>query len=187
MFTGIIEAKGTLHRSNGRLIVESNLVAAPGDSVAVNGCCLTHVGGEELSFDVSDETLRRTTLGDLASGTEVNLESAIKAGKPMGGHFVLGHVDAVGKLLRRKPGQSGEEFRFQVPIDGAKYLVDKGSIAIDGVSLTVVEPNDHEFSAWLIPHTLRATCFNAMQPGTQVNIEYDVLARYLERLLQFRG
>jgi len=187
MFTGIIEAKGTLRKSNGRVIVEANLDAAPGDSIAVNGCCLTHLGGDKLSFDVSDETLRRTTLGDLPDGTEVNLEAALKAGKPMGGHFVLGHVDAVGTLLWRKRGQSGEEFRFQVPDSGAKYLVDKGSIAVDGVSLTVVEPSANEFSVWLIPHTLSETCFNAMQPGTQVNIEYDVLARYLERLLQSRG
>lgn len=187
MFTGIIEAKGTLRKSKGGVIVETDLVAARGDSIAVNGCCLTHLGGDKLSFDVSDETLRRTTLGDLPDGSEVNLESALKAGKPIGGHFVLGHVDAVGKLLWRKSGQSGEEFRFQVPVSGAKYLVDKGSIAVDGVSLTVVEPSANEFSVWMIPHTLSATCFAAMQPGSHVNVEYDVLARYIEGLLQSRG
>lgn len=183
MFTGIIEAKGIWRRNGCRIFVESSLNASAGDSIAVNGCCLTHLGGELLTFDLTEETLKRTTLGSIPNASEVNLESAIKAGAPMGGHFVLGHVDGVGQLLSR----NGEEFRFSVPIDGAKYLVDKGSIAIDGASLTVVEPANNEFSVWMIPHTLESTCFGKLEAGARVNIEYDILARYLERLLIGRG
>ncbi len=187
MFTGIIEAKGVLTRSGSRVTVTSLISVEAGASVSVNGCCLTHIGGDGLIFDLSDETLDRTTLGSIPGGTHVNLETALKAGSPMGGHFVLGHVDTVGKLLWRKPGKSGEELRFQVAESGEKYLVDKGSIAIDGVSLTVVEPQQNEFSVWMIPHTLDQTCFSNMQPGASVNVEYDVLARYLDKLLAARG
>lgn len=183
MFTGIVQAKGTLKRDGSRIFIATSLKANPGESIAVNGCCLTHVGGEQLTFDLTRETLTRTTLGELPDGAEVNLEPAIKAGSPMGGHFVLGHVDAVGELESR----DGEIFRFEIPVEGAKYLVDKGSIAINGVSLTVIKPIGNEFSVALVPHTLKNTTFENMQPGTRVNVEYDILARYLERLLENRG
>jgi riboflavin synthase alpha subunit len=145
-----------------------------GGSVAIDGCCLTHRGGTLLQFDLSDETYDRTTLGSLEEASHVNVEAALRAGDPIGGHFVTGHVDGVGKFL----GSSGEEFRFEAPADAEPFLADKGSIAIAGVSLTVIRPKGIEFSVALIPHTLQSTTLGRLHPGDPVNIEYDVLARY---------
>lgn len=183
MFSGIIEAVGVVLAKNRRLVVRAaELCVQEGESVSVNGCCLTHVGGDDLTFDLSEETLRCTNLGDLKSGDKVNLETAIKAGAPMGGHFVLGHVDAVGEFI----GKESDEYRFTLPKEGARYLVQKGSIAINGVSLTVVlrEGDETTFSVALIPHTLEKTNLGDLKPGDKVNLEYDLLAKLLEKLLK---
>jgi riboflavin synthase len=130
-----------------------------------------------LEFDLSLETYDRTTFGSLEDGSRVNVEAALRAGDAIGGHFVTGHVDGVGEFL----GSDGEDFRFRVPSDGEGFLVDKGSIAIAGVSLTVVRPVGLEFSVAVIPHTLSATTLGSLAVGDGVNIEYDVLARYARR------
>ena len=148
-----------------------------GGSVAIDGCCLTQRGGTILQFDLSDETYERTTLGGLEEGSSVNVEAALRAGDPIGGHFVTGHVDGVGRFL----GSSGEEYRFQAPQGAEPYLADKGSIAVAGVSLTVIQPEGLEFSVALIPHTLESTTFGGLRRGDPVNIEFDLLARYARR------
>lgn len=181
MFTGIIRGVGEIVGVGTRIFVKSPFNADIGASVAVNGCCLTHTGGTDLTFDLSAETLERTTLGAAQIGQIVNLEPAIRAGEELGGHFVLGHVDGIGELVEVEQGSSGKRFRFRVP--EGKYLVDKGSIAIDGISLTVVNPSDREFDAWIIPHTEENTTLKSLSIGDKVNVEYDVLSRYLERLL----
>ncbi|MCH8275541.1 MAG: riboflavin synthase [Armatimonadetes bacterium] len=186
MFTGIVQAVGTIVRAGSRLEVSVELceTVRVGDSVAVNGCCLTHLGGDNLAFDLSEETLKRTNLGALQGGDRVNLETAVRAGEPIGGHFVLGHVDAAGRFLGRREGETGTEFQFEAPDDGARFLADKGCITIDGVSLTVVEPQGGRFSVWIVPHTLENTNLGGLEPGGAVNLEYDLIARYLERLQQ---
>jgi riboflavin synthase len=184
MFTGIVQDVGAVMQSGARLVVAARFHAGIGDSIAVNGCCLTHVGGGDLTFDLSEETLSRTALGDLRVGDHVNLESAVRAGQPLGGHFVLGHVDGVGELKSKGEREGGWEYRFAVPRGGEKYLVDKGSITIDGVSLTVVRPAGPMFSVHLIPHTLAATTLGEMEAGARANLEYDVIARYVEGLVR---
>ncbi|KAA0225591.1 MAG: Riboflavin synthase [Fimbriimonadales bacterium] len=188
MFTGIVQAVGRTLSVGHRLEVAAALPRVPsvGDSVAINGCCLTHIGGDALTFELSDETLARTTFGRLSQNTAVNVELALRVGDPMGGHFVSGHVDCVGALLRRESGAAGERFTFRAPDEFAKYLVDKGSITVDGVSLTVVEPNANDFHVWLIPHTLESTTLGQMREGSEVNLEFDLLARYVERILIYR-
>lgn len=188
MFTGIVQAVGSTLSVGHRLEVAAALPRVPsvGDSVAINGCCLTHIGGEALTFELSEETLARTTLGRLTPNMPVNVELALRVGDPMGGHFVSGHVDCVGTLLRRESGTAGERFTFRAPERFAKYLVDKGSIAVDGVSLTVVEPSANEFHVWLIPHTLDSTTLGRMREGSEVNLEFDMLVRYVERILMYR-
>lgn len=155
-----------------------------GESVAVNGCCLTVVrsGVNDATFDLSEETLARTNLGLLREGSHVNVERAMKPNDRFGGHIVQGHVDAVGELVSRQPSETGEVFRFRVPLDGDVFLIDKGSIAVDGISLTVVHPDNCEFDVWVIPHTLSQTTLGAIQPGAAVNLEYDVVAKYVQRL-----
>ena len=148
-----------------------------GGSVAIDGCCLTHLGDSLLQFHLSDETYQRTTLGALEEGSEVNVEVALRAGDPIGGHFVAGHVDGIGRFL----GSAGEEYRFEAPPDGEPFLADKGSVAISGVSLTVIRPTALEFSVALVPHTLQNTTLGRLRAGDSVNIEYDVLARYARR------
>lgn len=179
MFTGIVQCVGTVvSTGNARLEVDApSLPYWPpdGGSIAIDGCCLTHTGGAPLTFDLSDETLSRTTLGLLREGSQVNVEAALRAGEPIGGHFVTGHVDGMGAFL----GSSGEEFRFSAPTGGERYLADKGAITIAGVSLTVVRPAGLEFSVALIPHTLQATTLGSLSSGDPVNIEFDVLARYV--------
>lgn len=154
-----------------------------GESVAVNGCCLTAVAvGERLEFDLSEETLRRTALGGVEPGMKLNLERALRPIDRMGGHFVQGHVDGVGQLLSRTPAEAGEVFRFQVPEEGSRYLIDKGSIALDGISLTIVKPQGSEFEVWVIPHTLAETNLQTLLPGARVNVEFDMVAKHIVAL-----
>lgn len=185
MFTGIVEQVGqVVSLGNGRLSLQaagSDWVL--GESIAVNGCCLTLVSSEpNLAFDLSDETLRRTSLGALSQGSLVNLERAMPATGRFGGHFVSGHVDALGEVVEIVPQELGTRTRFAAPEEYARYLVDKGSVAVDGVSLTVVQPLGAHFDVWLIPHTLENTNLRAARVGSKVNLEFDMIAKYVERL-----
>ena len=193
MFTGIVQAIGTisaLHQRQGDLELEiapgdlKLAGARVGDSIAVSGVCLTIARLPASGFvaDVSRETLACTTLGAAAVGRAVNLELALRAGEPMGGHLVAGHVDGVGRLLARREDGRSWRFEFAVPETLARYIAPKGSICIDGVSLTVNEVDGARFGVNLIPHTLTVTTLGALQADGRVNIEVDLLARYLERL-----
>ena len=179
MFTGIIQSIGTIKEPGNQLVIEGTLPYDPptGGSIAVSGCCLTRIEGKDLTFDLTEETLNRTTLGQLETGDKVNLEAALREGDPMGGHFVQGHVDSRGKFLQR----DGERFYFEAPPEGAQFLFDKGSICIDGVSLTLIEPRGPRFTVSLIPHTLESTTLGLLREGQEVNLEYDVLAKYALR------
>lgn len=201
MFTGIVEELGRVDAITDlgdsiRLTIRGPKVlsdAAHGDSIAVNGCCLTVAGQTAQTFDadVMAESLDRTSLGDLAVGDPVNLERAMPAGARLGGHIVQGHVDGTGRILDRTPSDNWEVVRISLDADIAKYLVDKGSITVDGTSLTVVEVVDAPssgtgqpwFSVSLIPTTLEETTLGAKVPGDRVNLEVDILAKYVERLL----
>lgn len=192
MFTGLIQAKGRIEsRVGGRLVVSARGAwegdpLVHGESIAVNGCCLTLVGMEEgMAFDLSEETFARTSLGELHPGSEVNLERAMKMGDRLGGHIVQGHVDGVGTCLSIEGLDGSWTFRFRAP-GGGKYLIDKGSVSVEGISLTVVEPVEDEFSVAVIPHTFSATSLGSMAPGQKVNIEFDVLAKHVEKLLESR-
>jgi riboflavin synthase len=197
MFTGIVEELGTVERVERqsdavRLSVRATTVledAATGDSIAVNGCCLTVAERTDDSWtaDVMAETLAKTGLGSLASGDRVNLERAVTAGTRLGGHLVQGHVDAVGHVVRRDPGEHWDVVTIGMPADLAPYLVDKGSITVDGVSLTVVKAGDESFTVSLIPETLRRTTLGFREPGDAVNLEVDVIGKYVARQLQARG
>jgi riboflavin synthase len=179
MFTGIVREVGRVASFDGRrLVVEAETHAAAGDSVAVDGVCLTAVDGSQLAFDVVDETLGRTTLGALKAGDRVNLEPALRAGDPMGGHLVQGHVDGLGRVR-----SIGEPVWIDAPVELLRYTVEKGSITVDGVSLTVAALDDQGFAVALVPHTLEATTLGALEPGDPVNLEVDVLAKYVEKLL----
>lgn len=192
MFTGIVESLGeVVSRDGGRMEVRPEPHFAPegfaeGESVAVNGCCLTVLPGEGLRFDLSPETLDRTSLGSLAPGTRVNLERAMAMGGRLGGHVVQGHVDATGTFEGSRPEGNSVVMRFRAPEGYGRYLIDKGSVAIEGVSLTVVRPQGDTFEVWVIPHTLERTNLGALNPGDRVNLEFDVLAKYVERLLEAR-
>ncbi len=194
MFTGIVQAVGciadiTQRDPERRLrITAPGLPAArmrPGDSIAVNGVCLTvaEAGDGEFVADASLETLRLTTLGTLASGSAVNLEPALTLADPLGGHLVSGHVDDTGEVRSVDPRGESALLVFRVPGPLSRYIARKGSICIDGVSLTVNTVSDRDFSVNLVPHTLEHTIMRFYAPGTRVNIEVDLLARYLERLL----
>jgi len=194
MFTGIIAGHGTLVRSepvggDRRLTVRSQSVDLAGvhlgDSIAVNGVCLTVVQLGEASFsaDVSRETLAVTTLKDWREVDELNLELALQPQSRLGGHIVSGHVDGIGELVSRRPDGRSERLVFRVPQALARYIAHKGSVCIDGVSLTVNEVQADTFGVNIIPHTAERTTLHAFRPGRQVNIEVDVIARYLERLL----
>jgi riboflavin synthase len=193
MFTGLVEEVGTVVglESLGdsvRLTVRGTVVtadAAHGDSIAVNGCCLTvtDLGPEQFSADVMAESLDRTSLGDLTAGSAVNLERAVAAGARLGGHIVQGHVDGTGTLLDRTPSTHWEILRFALPAALSRYLVEKGSITVDGVSLTVVDVTDDSFSVSLIPTTLADTTLGTRKPGDRVNLEVDIVAKYVERLV----
>jgi riboflavin synthase len=168
----------------GRLVVEARLEAAPGDSIAVDGVCLTVVANEDatLAFDAVPETLARTSLGTLDHGSRVNLEPALRAGEPLGGHIVQGHVDGVGAFR----GVTHDLHWFDAPGDLMRYVVEKGSIAVQGTSLTVAATDKRGFAVALIPHTLQATTLGALGPGAPVNLEVDVLAKYVEKLVAQR-
>ncbi len=201
MFTGLIEEKGTITEvedlgDSVRLTIRGPLVvsdAQHGDSIAVSGVCLTVMGQGADSFeaDVMKESLDKTSLGDLRVGDEVNLERATKAGARLGGHIVQGHVDGTGRILDRTPSEHWEVVRIGLPPELAKYLVAKGSVTVDGTSLTVVDvvdgtPSSQEgpwFSVSLIPTTLAETTLGTKGPGDRVNLEVDILAKYVERLL----
>lgn len=194
MFTGIVKELGEVAEvvasaEGARLSIRAPQLAARvqvGDSVAVNGVCLTVVQQQEglLYFDAVQETLRRSNLGALRRGERVNLEDALRAGEPMGGHFVQGHVDTTGMVRQLTPQGNAVVMTVHVGEEWSRYVVPKGSVAIDGVSLTVVDVGRDEFSVWLIPHTRAVTTLGRRQVGDRVNVEFDVLAKYVEKLLQ---
>jgi len=192
MFTGLIEDTGraaSFHRSGeaGVLVVETALPVAEiaiGDSVAVNGACLTVTarGSHSLTFDVSPESISRTTVGKLKSGDRVNLERALRVGDRLGGHIVSGHIDCTGTLTRSENRSGNHQLRFSLPAEHARFLVEKGSVTIDGVSLTVNEISWDGFSVNIIPHTYSSTNLAFLKSGDQVNIETDIIGKYVERL-----
>lgn len=188
MFTGIVEEKGSVvERAGSRLVISARTVledSGIGASIAVNGCCLTVVerGDDWWSADVSDETWSRTNLGDLGPGDPVNLERPMAAGGRFGGHVVLGHVDAVGTVVSPAPS-----LVVRIPRDLMRYVVEKGSCTIDGISLTVFNLGEDTFEVAVIPHTAEVTTLGVRHAGDRVNIEIDVLAKHVERLLGDRG
>ncbi len=196
MFTGIVEELGEVValESSGDsavLVVNAPTVADDarhGASIAVNGVCLTVVGsaGRELSFDVMAETLKRSVIGSLHPRDKVNLERAVRADGRLDGHIVQGHVDGSGVVITRTPGDAWEAVRFGLPGELSRYVAVKGSIAVDGVSLTVTDVGDDWFEVGLIPETLRATTLGTKPPGAAVNLEVDVLAKYVARLVGAR-
>ncbi|TDC66587.1 riboflavin synthase [Streptomyces hainanensis] len=196
MFTGIVEEQGeviALDRAgdSARLRLSCSVVTegtGHGGSIAVNGVCLTviELGEGEFTADVMAETLARSTIGGLVPGDRVNLERPMALGDRLGGHLVQGHVDGTATLLDRAPGDHWDLVTFTLPAELARYVVDKGSITVDGVSLTVVEAGDDRFSIGLIPTTLDLTTLGAKRPGDQVNLEVDVVGKYVERLLGHR-
>ena len=197
MFTGIVRERGRLVSREGgeagtTLRVEAPRTAAAtvvGDSVAVNGVCLTAttVEGAELAFEAVAETMRRTALGRLPPGGAVNLEPALRAGEPLGGHIVQGHVDGVGRVRRLHLQETGALLEVEAPPEILRRCVEKGSIAVDGVSLTIASLNEDSFEIALVPHTLAATTLGDIRAGHEVNLEADVLAKYVERALESRG
>ncbi len=196
MFTGIIEEIGTVRGirdvSKGALLticakaVVSGLRA--GDSIAVNGVCLTvtRAGHDEFACDLSSETVQGTTLGGLDIDAQVNLERPLSIGARLGGHFVQGHADGVGRLRSRSGGRGAHDLVFEYPSELERYIVRKGSIAVDGISLTIAAIREMTFSVAVIPFTLKMTNLGRMKPGTAVNIEVDILGKYIERFLQAR-
>ena len=193
MFSGIVSAVGTvLAAEEGRLSVSQGFAERPalGASVSVNGACLTVTGfsGGGLDFDLAPETRRRTNLGRLTAGDGVNLELPLRLDTRLDGHLVLGHVDAVVRVLEVRPGDVGRELRLELPVELARLVSEKGSVAVDGVSLTVARlgAKGADFEVALIPHTLDSTIAGGYRVGSRVNLEVDVVARYLERLLPTR-
>ncbi|POM24048.1 Riboflavin synthase [Actinomadura rubteroloni] len=193
MFTGIVEELGEITAveplaDSARLAIRGPLVtedAVHGASIAVNGVCLTVVETRDGIFtaDVMKETLDRSSLGALKAGSRVNLERPVRLNDRLGGHLVQGHVDGVGTLISREPGERWDVVTFSLPEDLARYVVDKGSITVDGISLTVVEATKDRFSVSLIPTTLDLTTLGHKVPGDPVNLEVDVVAKYVERML----
>ncbi len=193
MFTGIVEGKGIvknlLPRNKGREIT----VEVPfdlstdhvGDSIAINGACLTVTGikGNRFRADVSEESLSRTTLGALKKGEPVNLERALKLGDRMGGHLVTGHIDGIGTLAKKEP--AGESIRLEIEAEKTllRYAVEKGSVTVNGVSLTINEVGERSFSLNIIPHTLEVTTLGAIKRGDKINLEMDIIGKYVERLM----
>lgn len=197
MFTGIVEETGRVaafvqdakawHLS---IAARQTLAGtAVGDSIAVNGCCLTvvRIVGSELQFDVLEETRRLTNFADLAGGAPVNLERSVRFDGKMGGHFVTGHIDGLGAIEVIEPRGADTYLRVRAPAGSGRYLIHKGSIAIDGISLTVAEVAGDAFAVWLIPHTLAATNLGTRRAGERVNLEFDLLGKYVEKLLQSRA
>jgi riboflavin synthase len=182
MFTGIVRERGRVASfDDGHLVVHSGIAAEIGDSVSVDGVCLTVTDARDgrLAFDVVVETLNRTK----PFGNEVNLEPALRAGDPLGGHYVQGHVDAVGRVRSVAPEGDGKRVWIDGEPDVLRYLVEKGSITVEGVSLTVADLDGDGFAVALVPHTLASTTLDGVSPGDEVNLETDVLAKYVERLL----
>src|SRR2546430_13614258 len=185
MFTGIVEELGHLRERDGnRFVFDASVVLEDmkiGDSIAHNGCCLTvvEIGPGWYAVDVVDESLSRTNLGDLRPGDPVNLERPVRAADRLGGHIVQGHVDAVGEIVAPAP-----HLRVRMPTDLLRYVVEKGSITVDGCSLTVVQPLDDGFTVAVIPHTMAVTTLGHKGRGGRVNLEVDVIAKYVERLLR---
>jgi riboflavin synthase len=194
MFSGIVEALGTVAEIRSeppgcRLIIrEPKIVAetAVADSVSINGCCLTvvEVQGDTMSFQAGPETLARTNLGELKPGSRVNLERALAVGGRLGGHFVSGHIDGVGYLEKRIDQGDWSSFWFHISPQIARQMASKGSIAVDGVSLTIVDSEPERFSVALIPFTLNVTTLGLLKEGDKVNLETDILAKYVERLVE---
>lgn len=199
MFTGLVETTARVlslePRSGGaRLHLQTGEVTAEvreGDSIAVNGCCLTatdiDAAKQTVAFDLLEQTLRVTNLGDLKSGDEVNIERALRAGDRLGGHFVQGHVDATGTIAFW--GQEGADFRLTValPPDANGLVIPKGSICLDGISLTAAEIKPGEVTCWIIPHTREVTNLHARRAGQRINVEYDMLGKYVRQLVQTGG
>ncbi|MEM6821135.1 MAG: riboflavin synthase [Verrucomicrobiota bacterium] len=193
MFTGIVEEAGTVisletTQSGCVYTVETQTVhegVQLGDSIANNGCCLTvsKISGNTLSFDLLEETLRTTNLGDLSPGSKVNLERSLRADARLGGHFVTGHVDGTAKISRWEPEGNDYVLEITVPEVFSRYVVPKGCIAIDGISLTVGPVQGNSFTCWIIPHTRIATNLDQHEAGDRVNMEYDLLAKYTEKLV----
>jgi len=193
VFTGIVRERGRLVSRNGgpdgaELVVEAPETAAAthtGDSVALDGVCLTatNVSDGRIAFHAVAETLRRSTLAGLEPGAEVNVEPALRAGEPLGGHYVQGHVDGVGRVTAATPEGDGVRLRLDVPSELLRYCVPKGSIAVQGVSLTIAALSGDGVEIALVPHTLAATTLADLRPGAPVNLEVDVLAKYVERLI----
>lgn len=196
MFTGIIQAKGKVASlqhagSDARLKIDTGKLdlsdASLGDSIAVNGVCLTAVQLDNHAFeaDVSGETLKRSSLGDLRAGSAVNLELAMLPTTRFGGHIVSGHVDGLAELIDISEQGQSIKMRFRLPDELGRYVAEKGSICIDGVSLTVNAVEGAEFEVNLVPHTMKETILDSYRAGSRVNIEVDIIARYLERMLQY--
>ena len=193
MFTGIVREVGRVVAVEGgpegrTLVVRAPATAggtAVGDSVAIGGVCLTaeSVDGDRIRFHAVAETLRRTSLGRLAEGADVNVEPALRAGEPLGGHYVQGHVDGLGAIGSVEAEGEGLRVVVEAPPEILRYCVEKGSITVDGVSLTVAELLEDAFAVALVPHTLEATTLRDLVPGQPVNLEADVLAKYVERLV----
>jgi riboflavin synthase len=193
MFTGIVRERGQVadvEADNGarRLRIEAPGTASQlsvGDSVSVDGCCLTATDVTDGHFAVTavPESISRTTLGALAAGDEVNLETATRAGEPLGGHYVQGHVDGVGRIESVEPEEQGVRMRIAAPPELLRYCVEKGSIAVGGVSLTISAIDDGAFEVALVPHTLETTTLGRAKAGDAVNLEVDILAKYVEKLV----
>ncbi len=200
MFTGIVTALGTVRaimpladRSDMRITIAApwpDTASIPlGASIACSGCCLTVIeaGVDAFAADVSAETLARTTLGQWRPGTRVNLERSLRLGDELGGHLVSGHVDGIGEALEAKPEHGSVRWRFRLPLSLARFVAVKGSIAVDGVSLTVNDVGADHFGVNIIPHTASLTRFGSLVPGDAVNLEIDMLARYVARLSETRS
>lgn len=191
MFAGLVEHLGKVVGTTGmgpglRLIVDAGPLAGDaeiGDSIANNGCCLTvvEIDGSNLLFDAGPETLKRTNLGDFQAGSAVNLERSLKMGDRLGGHFVTGHVDAIGHLDERLDDEDWSTFWFRMPETLSRQMASKGSVAVDGVSLTLVDVESERFSVALIPHTLNVTTLGRLEVGDPVNLETDLLAKYVQQ------
>lgn len=196
MFTGIVEETGRMLRleprgGGYRLEIAAEIARedlAIGDSIAVDGCCLTAIeaAAESIRFDVLEETMRVTRLGTLREGDLVNLERGLRYQGKIGGHFVTGHIDAAGDVVEFSARGADHYLRVAVPPEFSRYLIPKGSIALNGVSLTVAEIYDDGFAVWLIPHTLENTNLRSLGPGATVNLEFDLLGKYVERIFPGR-
>src|SRR5712691_10724916 len=194
MFSGIVETTGTITRTDrtvegARLALSTTIPSAeisPGESICINGTCLTvvTVGEADLSFDVSAESLRRTNLGDLKPGDQINLERSLRVNDRLSGHLVFGHVDGVGRVKAVQPDGDSFLYTFEIPPDLSRYLVEKGSVAVDGISLTVFHCQPTAFTCAIIPHTHQVTTLHSKKPGDRVNIESDMQGKYIEKFVR---